>query len=168
MTDPKVRIEMLKVQARLQEASLSAMALSLVSSSRFIKKTLSKPGTGRIYKVAKPRKSGRNLRARGYHRASLPGQPPAVNTNRLRGSWSVESFGSRGDGFATVQQDAKRTVLRLGSNVVYARILEYGGKTGRGGRTTIKPRPYLRPTLPVIAKTVPKLFAEAIRRRFST
>lgn len=167
MTDPKVRIETLKVQARLQEAALSAMAFSLIASSRFIKKTLSRPGTGRIYSVAKPRTSGRNLRELGYHRASSPGQPPAVNTNRLRASWSVESFGSRGDGFATVKQDAKRTVLRLGSNVVYARILEYGGNTGRGGRTTIKPRPYLRTTLPVIAKTVPKLFAEAIRRRFS-
>lgn len=168
MTDPRVRIEKLKIQARLQEAALSAMSLSLVASGRFIRKTLSKPGAGRLYRISKGKRKGRNVRERGFHRASLPGQPPAVDTNRLRASWSVESFGTKSDGFATVKQDAKRTVLRLGSNVVYARILEFGGKTGRGGGTTIKPRPYLRPTLPVIAKTIPKLFAEAIRRRFST
>ncbi len=168
MSDAKVRIEKLKIKAKLQEAALSAMAVSMISASALLRKRLSKPGTGRIYRIGKGKKNGRNLRETGYHRASAAGHPPAVNTNRLRSSWSTERLGVKQDSFASVKQDTNKTVLRLGSSVPYARILEYGGMTGRGRRTKIQARPYIRPTLPFIAKIVPKIFSEAIKRRLST
>ena len=166
MSNAKVRIEKLKIQAMMQEAALSAMSVSLIVSSALLKKQLSKPGTGRIYRIGKGKKGGRNLRAKGYHRASAAGQSPAVNTNRLRGSWSVERVGVSQDSFASIKQDTKKTILRLGSSVPYARILEYGGNTGRRRRTKIAARPYIRPNLPRIAKAIPKIFSEAIARRF--
>jgi phage gpG-like protein len=160
VSDAKVRIEKLKIQAMMQEAALSAMSVSLIVSSALLKKQLSKPGTGRIYRIGKGKKGGRNLRA------SAAGQSPAVNTNRLRGSWSVERVGVSQDSFASIKQDTKKTILRLGSSVPYARILEYGGNTGRRRRTKIAARPYIRPNLPRIAKAIPKIFSEAIARRF--
>lgn len=168
MSDAKVRIEKLKIKAKLQEAALSAMASSMVNASALLKKRLSKPGTGRIYRIGRGKKKGRNLREKGYHRASAPGHPPAINTATLIRSWAVERVGVKEDSFAIIKQDTNKTVLRLGSSVPYARILEYGGMTGRGRRTKIQARPYIRPTLPFIAKIVPKIFSEAIKRRFST
>lgn len=168
MSDAKVRIEKLKIKAKLQEAALSALAASMVNSSALLKKQLSKPGTGRIYKIGKRKKNGRNLRETGYHRASAPGHPPAINTATLIRSWAVERVGVKEDSFAIITQTRDTSVLRLGSNVPYARILEYGGNAGRRRRTTIKARPYIRPNLPRISKIVPKIFQEAIARRFAT
>ena len=37
--------------------------------------------------------------------------------------------------------------VTIGSDVVYAAIHEYGGVTGKGGRTVIKQRPYIKPAL---------------------
>ena len=42
-------------------------------ASKAIRTQLSKPGTGRLYRVSQGRASGRNLRARGFHRASAAG-----------------------------------------------------------------------------------------------
>lgn len=35
--------------------------------------------------------------------------------------------------------------VEIGTDVVYARIHEFGGRTGRGHRTVIKARPYMTP-----------------------
>jgi hypothetical protein len=136
------------------------MNATLVGSSRLVRRQLSRPGMGFLYRVAKGSAKGRNLRARGYHRASLPGQPPAVNTNRLRASWSVETVGNRPDGFANIFEDGRSIVLRYGSNVPYAPMLEFGTRR-------MKPRPYIKPTLPQISKISVRFFEIAIKKQFA-
>ena len=135
------------------------MNASIVGSSRLIRGMLSKPGLGRIYKVAKGKKNGRNKRSRGYHRASLPGQPPAINTNRLRSSWGVETVGTTKEGFAFVYEDGRAVVLKFGSNVPYASMLEFGTRR-------MKPRPYIKPTLPSIASRASRFISTGLRRAF--
>lgn len=81
----------------------------------------------------------RNLRQLGFHRASAPGQPPAVNTGALRNSWQV---GAMSPSKTTI---GRLRVFRVGSASKYARRLEYGGSDSRG--INILPRPYIAPTL---------------------
>ena len=133
-----------------------------VQTSRALRQTLSYPGTGRIYRIGKGKAKGRNLRARGFHQASAPGKPPAVNTNRLRASWSVSSpaggnFQTK-DSFARVYRDASRVVLEFGSRVLYAPFLEFGTRR-------IRPRPYVKPTLNAVGKRAAQIMAAQIRRR---
>jgi phage gpG-like protein len=68
----------------------------------------------------------------GRHVASRPGDPPAVDTNALRGSISWEWDGPN---------------VRVGSDMEKAAWLEYGtvGPEFAGGR--IKPRPFMRPSV---------------------
>jgi hypothetical protein len=151
------------VRKALDDALVEGMVASTLGASRLIRKTLSQPGTGRIYRISKGRKSGRNLRAKGFHQASAAGRPPAVNTNRLRQSWTVSQVGGKGlsgnaDLDAMIRQYPDRVVLEYGSRVPYASMLEYG--TNR-----MKARPYVKPTIPYIASIVPKLFKAAIQRR---
>lgn len=108
-------------------------------------------GTGRRYK------KGKGI----WHTASAPGNPPAVDIGRLRGSisanWTgsgmsrgkVESPAKSGDGVGQPANKAKEIIGVVGTNVVYARRLEYGfmkkDKLGRSYHQA--PRPYLRPAL---------------------
>jgi len=136
------------------------MDATLVGSARLVRRQLSKPGMGFLYRVAKGNAKGRNIRARGYHRASLPGQSPAVNTNRLRASWSVETVGNRPDGFANIFENGRAVVLRYGSNVPYAPMLEFGTRR-------MKPRPYIKPTLPQISIISQRFLKIAVKRAFA-
>ncbi len=136
-------------------------AIQLVTS-RALRQTLSQAGTGRIYRIGAGKAKGRNLRARGFHRASAPGKPPAANTNRLRASWSVstpagDNFGTR-DSFARIYRDATRVVLEFGSRVLYAPFLEFG--TSR-----VRPRPYVRPSLTAVGKRAASIMQIALNRR---
>lgn len=90
-------------------------------------KTSMKGGTGRTYR------RGKNV----THRASSPGQPPAVDTGRLRSSITYE-IGTQG----------RVLVARVGTNVEYAKHLELG--TSR-----MRPRPFLRPALAKVKGTRP-------------
>jgi len=83
-----------------------------------VKRTLSKPGTGRVY-----------YKGRVKHRASSPGEPPAVDTGRLRSSITHR-----------VERDGKNFSGLVGTNVEYAKDLEMG-------TAKMAPRPFLRPTL---------------------
>ena len=154
------------VMSALDEAVVEGMNASLVGFGRLLRTTLSQPGTGKIYRIAKGRRKGRNAREKGFHRASAPGRPPAANTNRLRASWAAGStvgFGTSVTGAGnrtTIRQDGKAIVLEFGSRVVYAPILEFGTRT-------VKRRPYLKPTLRVFEPRVKSIFATALRRRFS-
>lgn len=167
MSEPRVNIDRAKIFEKTQAASIEALNVSLISSGRLLRAKLSHPGKGRIYRVAKGGKTGaRNLRAAGFHRASAPGDPPAVNTNRLRASWSVARLGVSLDSFAVISASKRATILTFGSNVPYAQILEVGGTTGRGRRSRIASRPYIKPTMPAIAKLVPQVFDMAFRKAF--
>jgi HK97 gp10 family phage protein len=64
----------------------------------------------------------------GKHRASSPGQPPAVDTGRLRASITHE---------VEVSEDITG---RVGTNVVYSKFLEHG-------TSKMAARPFLFPAL---------------------
>lgn len=83
---------------------------------RDVVRSLSQPGTGRRY-------------GRRGHRASAPGEPPAVDTGRLKQSIQSE-----------VTRDATRVTARVGTNVTYAPFLEFGTRLMRA-------RPFLGPAL---------------------
>ncbi len=87
-----------------------------------VKKKLSGPRTGRIYIIR-----GRP------HQASAPGEPPATLTGELRQSIGHELVFERDTFWGEV-----------GSPLVKARTLEFGGITGNGAR--ILPRPYFSAT----------------------
>ncbi len=123
-----------------------------------------KPGSGREYK----RPGGK------IHRASAPGEPPAVDTGRLRGSissnWTVsgmakgkvESPAKAEDG---VGQPAKELTGVVGSNVEYARRMEFGfvGADSLGRIYNQLPRPYLRPALHKNEKKIKNLFKNIVK-----
>lgn len=77
-----------------------------------------KPGMGRKYR-----------RGRKYHIASAPGQPPAVDTGRLRASITHE-----------VRKESNQIIGLVGTNVEYAPHLEFG-------TNKMAARPFLRPAL---------------------
>lgn len=82
------------------------------------------PRSGRFYKVSK----GGPL-----HQASAPGESPAVLFGKLR--QSITHSAPKWEGW-TVSTE-------VGSNLVYARRLEWGGVDARGVR--LLPRPYFEP-----------------------
>ena len=122
-----------------------------------------KPGTGREYK-----------RKGKIHKASAPGEPPAVDTGRLRGSissnWTgsgmakgkVKSPAKAEDG---VGQPTKELTGVVGSNVVYARRMELGfvGTDSLGRTYNQAPRPYLRPALHKNEKKIKNLFKNIVK-----
>lgn len=142
--------------------------------SKVVRLGLSRPGTGNLYRIGIGRKNGRNLRARGWHRASAPGFPPAVNTGRLRQSWAIAGaginasamFGRKGrqtsQDLASISMDQEpgRLTFRFGSNLKYAKMLEYGTRH-------MKARPYIRPSIRLVAPNAPKIIAAAIKRGFA-
>jgi len=77
--------------------------------------------SGRLYKI-----KGKRSKARD-HRASAPGQPPAVDTGRL---WSSIGVDVRNDGLAA----------DIGPTVFYGKYLELGTKK-------MAPRPFMEPAM---------------------
>jgi hypothetical protein len=63
--------------AKLEAATKRAIRDLTLATEREVKLELSKPGSGRVYRS----------RIGGVHRASAPGQPPAVDTGSYRRSW---------------------------------------------------------------------------------
>lgn len=75
---------------------------------------------------------------RGEPTTSAPGEPPDLVSGDLRRSVQVEGPGPRGSGSWEVS---------VGPTVVYGRIQELGGRTGRHGATVLPARPYVAPAL---------------------
>lgn len=119
---------------------------------------LSQPGTGRFYKVRKGKgfrtvtvkqagplrrgekrssfkESRRNLSK--FHQASVPGAPPAPDTNTLKRSAYVEQSGA--------------LQFTVGVATKYARGLEFG-------TANVKPRPFMRPAFASWRQKVGDLF----------
>lgn len=105
---------------------------------RKIQTLLSQPGKGRLYPKGTVivQRGGNTLMwidpARGRrsdHRASSPGDPPAVDTGRLRGSIRVVDMSG-----------PARVHVRVGTNVKYAPMLEYGTRR-------MAARPFMQPAL---------------------
>jgi hypothetical protein len=88
----------------------------------------------RAFAAGRKRQPG-NFRSVGFHVASYPGMPPAVDTGTLRNSWQA---GFNSPAVAPYGTSAIR--MRVGSGVKYAAFLERGTRR-------MRPRPYLRPVV---------------------
>lgn len=104
-----------------------------------VRVALSTPGAGRVYR----RPGVRGPRA-VIHRASAPGQPPAVDTGLLRASYTYR-MGS----------DAKGNFVEIGTNVKTAPWLEFGTRR-------MRPRPHLRPSIQSMKDRITELIAAGI------
>ncbi|WP_214103238.1 hypothetical protein [Acrocarpospora catenulata] len=74
---------------------------------------------------------------KGAPTPSAPGTPPSLVSGSLRRS--VKAGRPR-------QTGAARWEAKTAPTIVYSRIHELGGWTGRGHRSYLPPRPYVRPT----------------------
>ncbi len=92
-----------------------------------VKERLTGTRSGRMYRVP----GSKNV----MYRASAPGESPASPTGKLRQSITHTLPEWDGDTVSAV----------VGTKQPQARILEYGGVTGRNGTTRILPRPYWAP-----------------------
>jgi len=121
-------------------------------------KTSMQPGTGREYK-----------RGGKIHRASVTGQPPAVDSGRLRASiasnWSGSGLANgnvtnpkqSGDGVSMPPTEPNKFTGRVGTNVFYGKILEYGS-------VKMGPRPFLRPAFEKNISKIRNLFENLIKK----
>jgi hypothetical protein len=120
--------ELLDEQRAPMEAAVKDVLLLLESETKVI---LSQPGRGETYTHHFANIGGRAVPVRKRdkpHTASAPGDAPAVDTGRLRGS--ITHDGPKWDG-ATVSGE-------WGTNVEYAFGLEHG-------TSKVLPRPFMRP-----------------------
>lgn len=99
-----------------------AMGKVALQGEGVVKVKLSQPGSGREYPRGKT----------AVHRASAPGEPPAPDTGRTRGSVTHE-----------VVVSGSRIIARVTVNVETALALELGTER-------IAPRPFLRPSTPIL------------------
>jgi phage gpG-like protein len=76
--------------------------------------------------------------AKGEPTTSPPGEPPDLVSGKLRQSITVKGPTAVG---------ANSWEAQVGPTMVYGRIQELGGDTGRDGATYLPPRPYMMPAL---------------------
>jgi phage gpG-like protein len=86
---------------------------------------------------AAAKKSFTSSHPRGTPTPSAPGSPPSVITGSMRRGITVLSGVRVGFGSYTA---------KVGPTVVYSRIQELGGATGRNHATHLPPRPYFTPS----------------------
>jgi HK97 gp10 family phage protein len=114
----RAAINLNRVLARAKLGGVQALNVIGVELSTLIRARF-RPGEGRLY-----------TRRGVTHRASRAGAPPAVDTGRLRSSYTFR-VGTVGGG---------RAYVDVGTNVKYARFLEFG-------TIHMRPRPHFRPTV---------------------
>ena len=115
-----------EIKKAINRAADRAVTATVIETQARLTETLSKPGTGRVYK----RKSG-------THRASRRGRPPAADTGMLRLSFTTGMRVERRTTEKTVDAKMKQGV-NFGSALKYAPILEDPERLNR---------PYLAPTV---------------------
>jgi phage gpG-like protein len=134
-----------RAKAEYERRARQAINLGVMLFEREVKKELSKPGTGRLYKRRRRRGRGQ------FHRASAEGHPPASDMGILRSSITH-----------LVERELLAWVGQVGTDAPYARILEFGGYTGRGGATFIAARPFILTTLERIRPQLLIIFAATL------
>ncbi|HBV11773.1 MAG TPA: hypothetical protein DEB60_01415 [Brevundimonas sp.] len=107
-----VTINLAALERIAEEKAVAGIQRAALAGEAITKANLSRPGTGRIY---------------GKHQASAPGEPPAVDTGRLRNATQADT---------QVRRDGDDIVGRVVANVDYARALEVGTER-------MAPRPFL-------------------------
>lgn len=125
-----------EVLAQIDVGAKDGLADVGVEVVNAIRRRLSTPGTGRLYR-----------RRRIVHRASAPGQPPAVDTGRLRSSYTWK-----------VGEDPQGAYVEVGTSVRYAPWLEFGTRR-------MRPRPHVRPAINDIRDQIGAIVAQAIAAR---
>ena len=132
-----------------------------------IKRKLSRRGTGRTYR-----------RRKVLHQASAPGEAPVVDSGRLRNSIA----------FTDPVWEGWSVSAEVGTNVEYAKLLEYGGRipasvqnvrahtrrTSKGTMSNVRAhtrdmparriaaRPYMRPTVEEETPRIEKVLRDAV------
>lgn len=116
------------------------------------KQVLTTPGQGHVYKRPRLTREGHLKRSKKTgrvqyrtHRASKPGDPPAPDFGALRNSVQMQ----------VVKGGA---MVRVGTNLAYARYLEYGTKR-------VQPRPHARPALAMAKETLGPRVVATLRAR---
>lgn len=104
-----------------------------------VRRLLSQPGQGRLYR----RPGARGPRS-VLHRASLPGEPPAVDTGRLRASYTWRTG-----------EDIRGPYVEVGTNVEYGPWLEFGTRY-------MEARPALRPAINSLRSNITFLVREGV------
>lgn len=131
-----------------RDATIKGMVGVALVMQKHMRDELSKKGSGVSARTFVMRKrNGVGKRVRVNRTRSAPGEPPAAQTGVLRASWTIAPtpwIGSKEDattrGFAYLENRGNKAILyTLGSNLVYARALEFGSP-----RTRLAPRPYAR------------------------
>jgi hypothetical protein len=106
--------------------------------------SMSEPKTGKLY---------------GEHRASAPGQAPAIDTGALANSIYVATVSGNNPpaGADVTLPDPKRDTVNVGPSVWYGAVLEFG--------IGMAPRPFMRPAVNRVASYVdshPEMFDEVV------
>lgn len=151
----------------IKDGVIDGMGAVGLQIQRAMRERLSMKGTGRPAGTFVMRKrKGEMKRVKINRTRSAPGEPPAAQTGRLRASWTIVPYSRLGikeqdNGFVSmVDQGGKSILFTVGSNLVYARALEYGNQ-----RTRLAPRPYVRPVVAAVSKFVPEIMALQVNRR---
>lgn len=150
---------------RLRKPTEKAILKAQLWLEAAVKRKLIGPRTGRIYSLGgfkgrrgKARKiRSRDARgrfmARGTYQASAPGEPPAARSGDFRKSIT----------HGPVIWEGENATGEVGTAAPQARILEYGGMTGRGHVVRILPRPYMAPTFLEQQEKLDSILAEAVQ-----
>lgn len=107
-----VTINLAALERIAEEKAVQGVQRAALAGEAITKANLSRPGSGRVY---------------GKHQASAPGEPPAVDTGRLRNATQADT---------QVRREGDDIVGRVVANVEYAHALEVGTER-------IAPRPFL-------------------------
>jgi len=151
----------------IRDGIIDGMGAVGLQMSRALRDRLSMKGSGRVTRTFVMRKRKGDLKRVKIKRTrSAPGEPPAAQTGRLRASWTIVPYSRLGikeqdNGFVSmVDQGGKSILYTVGSNMPYARALEYGSP-----RTRLAPRPYVRPVVLAVSNEVPNMMALWVKRR---
>lgn len=109
-----VTINLAALERIAEERAVRGVQRAALAGEAITKANLSRPGSGRIY---------------GKHQASAPGEPPAVDTGRLRNATQADT---------QVRRDGDDIVGRVVANDEKAHALEVGTER-------MAPRPFLGP-----------------------
>jgi phage gpG-like protein len=131
--------------ANLVKATEAATKLAVVKAGNIVKKNA---------------QTGLALRShpKGTWSPSPPGDAPALVTGALRRSITVKVSS---EGFAGAKAE-------IGPTIIYGRIQELGGSTGRNHSVRLPARPYMRPALEYSMPEMSRVYLEAWEAAFLT
>ena len=131
-------------------ASKEVITIAALHLEGKLKKRLSRSGTGKLYKT------GRKGKRYKFHRASAPGEAPAVMFNRLRGSITHNVTGRAGSALPNPGGSKYNVKGQVGTNVSYGYFLERGTRT-------MQPRPWFMLTVTQEMPRVLRIITDGLR-----